>query len=1064
MICGGLPYAAVCREQKCRNKMMCRLCLFESDEVLKLYADSGEMIENDISKVVAKHLQIEICFDDEISNVICLKCWGYLSVFHKFWLSIEDKQRTLNSQLEYMENKEDVVTEDIIVAEEPDLNLENVVIELCSAAELDCYVEEDTVASETHLIAREVDDSITDQDSLITEYLFEEIDITSKESETQKGTNAVEQNHQTKQLTQKVTNETYAENKTTKRGRPRKHHNKNEEDKHSSKHSETFKCTLCSKTWVYLESYVKHMKSAHSANQNLPYKCKHCSKSFSKQSILDSHKKIRHTSINPTCKLCNKTLANNTILRQHIKSVHHNIFESVCEICGKLLKNPTNLQYHMDYIHNTEPHPQVQCTICKKWLKSKFTLRKHMKHHRDEASGGIFKCTQCNVEKSTKKALKSHIRYHHSNVPVFPCTWCGKEFKSPTSLKEHEATHTGAYLYTCSFCPKSFRAHSSMHQHKMRYHKKEFLAKNAQPNEYTKSILNQACKVDVSKLCLIESDEIIKIYTDAGEMVEQNIFKVVAKHFQIEIGYDDKVSNTVCSKCWSYLQEFHRFWLSIDEKQRSLNSHLECLHIKRDIDEVEEQEPSLSLEKAAQELSAMPELFAKAADICETEFVATKTEEEDESTFDQDSMMMMMMEPLNEEIDILSKDAETENIIPVVKQRRKNAKRNQIATTETDVGKKIVKRGRPRITTNITKKENKHINNVTKEQKKDISGPRTARKPQNQEQKRKSILAADKFLAENTELNCCICKVELKDFKELKTHFRQQHQCTGYVFCCDLRFTKRTLYVDHIQLHKNPDFFKCSICNKQLISRKNYMNHMDSQHPAEENLQYECQHCSKKFSKQYILDSHIRLRHAPKDQVCKLCSKAFANVWILRQHEKAVHRNEFDSVCEICGKLLRNPANLQYHMDNIHNTEPRPEVQCTICQKWLKSERTLNKHMMQHRDEESGAVFKCPQCNVEKSTRHSLSSHIRYHHSNRVFPCTMCGKEFKTPIAMKEHEATHTGVDLYTCPFCPKTFRSHANMHKHKIHSHSDEFVRKYAQPNEYTQSILNQAQNAEVS
>lgn len=150
-------------------------------------------------------------------------------------------------------------------------------------------------------------------------------------------------------------------------------------------------------------------------------------------------------------------------------------------------------------------------------------------------------------------------------------------------------------------------------------------------------------------------------------------------------------------------------------------------------------------------------------------------------------------------------------------------------------------------------------------------------------------------------------------------------------------------------------------------------------------------------------------------------------------------------------------------MDNIHNTEPRPEVECTICHKWLKSDRSLRKHMISHRDEASGTVFKCPQCDVEKKSRHSLASHIRYHHSNRIFACTMCTKEFKTPIALKEHEATHTGVDLYTCPFCPKTFRSHANMHKHKLHSHSDEWVRKYAQPNEFTQSVLNQTRSTET-
>ncbi|XP_011191390.1 transcription factor grauzone [Zeugodacus cucurbitae] len=558
----------------------------------------------------------------------------------------------------------------------------------------------------------------------------------------------------------------------------------------------------------------------------------------------------------------------------------------------------------------------------------------------------------------------------------------------------------------------------------------------------------------ICRLCLIESNQILKIYNETGKMIDNDILKIVTKHFQIEIRYDDAVSNIICLVCWDYISQFHKYWLSIEEKQKTLNDQLYCTQIKCDIDDMEPddlacQEQISTPEKVESGLCE-PEIDIENAGKfgVETEFVATKMEEEeDDVTEDRD-----VLAPITDSIDILSRETnvEPEGVQSNVKQKRKYTKRNKkLEKTTLEKGKS--KRGRPRLKIGNTKASAK----TTKE--------KTLESSKNYAEKLKAIQEADKFLAENTQLNCCICMEELKDFKELKTHFRQKHQCTGYVMCCDLRFNKRTLYVDHIQFHKNPDFFKCSICNKQLISRKNYINHMHSLHPAEENLQFTCKHCPKKFSKQYILDSHIKMRHMPKDHICKLCNKAFASIWILQQHEKAVHRNEFKSVCEICGKLLRNAANLQYHMDNIHRTEPRPEVECTLCHKWLKSDRSLRKHMISHRDEASGAVFKCPQCDVEKKSRHSLSSHIRYHHSNRIFSCTMCTKEFKTPIAVKEHEATHTGVDLYTCPFCPKTFRSHANMHKHKLHSHSDEWVRKYAQPNEFTQSVLNQTRNTET-
>ncbi|XP_012156951.1 transcription factor grauzone [Ceratitis capitata] len=578
----------------------------------------------------------------------------------------------------------------------------------------------------------------------------------------------------------------------------------------------------------------------------------------------------------------------------------------------------------------------------------------------------------------------------------------------------------------------------------------------------------------ICRLCLIESNDVLKIYTDEGEMAERDILKIVARHFQIEIRYDDAVSNMICLKCWGSISDFHKYWLSIEEKQKTLNSHLEYTQIKRDIDEVETEvsnfeinflnQNKLDVELGDPEIAAGDfgnnclnqnkvdeELCEQEIDMnigsavindVETVFIAAKIEQNDEeSEIDNDVFASSL-----DDIDNLSK--ETAEAEETIRQKRKYTKRSKISEKSSSETQKR-KRGRPRLS-------------EAPKKKKDIKENKTSYRKSYQETL-KSIEESDKFLADNTQLSCSICGEHLKDFRELKTHFRQKHQCIGYTVCCDLRFYKRTLYVDHIKLHKDPDYFKCSICNKQLISRKNFANHMHSLHPAEENLLFECTQCSKKFSKQYILDSHIKIRHSAKDQICKLCDKAFSSVSILRQHQKNVHLNEFESVCDICGKRLRNPANLQYHMDNIHNTEPRPEVECTLCHKWLKSERSLRKHMISHRDVESGTIFKCSQCGVEKKSRHSLSSHIRYHHSNRIFPCTVCTKEFKTPIALKEHEATHTGVDLYTCPFCPKTFRSHANMHKHKLHSHSDEWVRKYAQPNEYTQSLLNKSRNTET-
>uniref|UniRef100_A0A0K8TWT9 Transcription factor grauzone n=1 Tax=Bactrocera latifrons TaxID=174628 RepID=A0A0K8TWT9_BACLA len=276
----------------------------------------------------------------------------------------------------------------------------------------------------------------------------------------------------------------------------------------------------------------------------------------------------------------------------------------------------------------------------------------------------------------------------------------------------------------------------------------------------------------ICRLCLIESNEILKIYNETGEMIDNDILKVVAKHFQIEIRYNDAVSNIICLVCWDYLSKFHKYWLSIEEKQKILNNQLHFTEIKRDIEDVEiegfaYEEKNSTNEKIETGLCE-PEidLLIRNADTfgVETEFVAAKTEEEGEASVDCD-----VFATTTNSLVILSRENEIEDIASNSQQKRKYTKRNKTTS--------------------------KASSSATKEIK--------IESPQN-----KAIREADKFLAENTQLNCCICTEQLKDFKELKTHFRQKHQCAGYMICCNLRFNKRSLYADHIQLHKNPDFFK----------------------------------------------------------------------------------------------------------------------------------------------------------------------------------------------------------------------------------------------------------------
>ncbi|XP_036342368.1 transcription factor grauzone-like [Rhagoletis pomonella] len=546
----------------------------------------------------------------------------------------------------------------------------------------------------------------------------------------------------------------------------------------------------------------------------------------------------------------------------------------------------------------------------------------------------------------------------------------------------------------------------------------------------------------ICRLCLEESHNSFEIFSMSGET---EIAKTIAKYFHIEVQPDDIISNKICEKCWQHLFDFHRFWLSIDEKQKTLQTHLVCIEIKPDIDAIETEDfpgPNLNspIDSKSNELREPeidmtvlhPAVFADGL-----EFEATDMKD-DEISVDRDSLFSPV--PSSDEDVPLTELMTSEN--KACKSTKRKPKKTKLKNE-----KGVVK----------TKHSSKRIK--AKKEMRDLEGLKSKAK-EKQERKLDTqalIRELDVFIAENTQLSCCLCSVPLKDFNELKKHFRLEHNCVGYVPCCNNRYRKRTLYVDHLKLHKDPDFFKCTLCNKQLASRNNYQNHMDTKHPDAEKLLYSCKLCPRKFVKQYILDYHIKSSHTTeRNYICKTCNKGFTHSAVLRQHEKAVHLNTYDSVCEVCGKCLKTQQNLITHMEAMHSTVPRPEEQCKICLKWLKNARCLRKHMIAHRDQASGQEFKCPQCGMEKATRHALSAHIRYYHTDKVFTCAMCNKEFRNPRALREHETMHTGTHLYTCSFCPKTFRSHGNMHKHKVNNHSNVYVPHRSQPNEVTKTLLN--------
>lgn len=547
----------------------------------------------------------------------------------------------------------------------------------------------------------------------------------------------------------------------------------------------------------------------------------------------------------------------------------------------------------------------------------------------------------------------------------------------------------------------------------------------------------------VCRLCLTD-DTIQSIFIFGEEKIQ----KYIAKFLQLELSPEDQISKVICCPCWQQLDSFQKFCYQIEEAQKSLrklNNDLSKSQIKKinsdpTVNEAEEIafesfNPEISLNLLKEESL---DRFDDQSDIDETLFclnedsvkVELKNEEPTVATnrsvetpvttsTARVTRRSALQSPTKKECpEISSIKTKHEVCSPLVDKEDQTEK---APTTDGTNTKR--KRGRPKKGEEVTPKKMKTEKSERSEKCSKIF--QTARE-------------FDAIIKANMQLSCDVCYVKFVDFAELKRHFRSVHKSRGYAVCCNKKLFKRGLVVDHINVHNNPEHFKCTKCDKVLADRMCLRNHDLLFHQNEESLIYQCEHCPEKFAKKYLLDHH-NVKHIRKDKsklTCPTCGNGFLTDATLQKHIQKVHSTDYDNICEICAKIVRGNAAFERHMKE-HEGIVLPRFQCTVCGLWLKTKRILVKHTEKH----DGRTYPCKVCGKQSASKSALQSHMSYVHDlARKHACTLCDKSFKKAIALKEHMTTHTGEVLYTCPHCPTTFNSRANMHSHRKKKHREEW------------------------
>lgn len=75
----------------------------------------------------------------------------------------------------------------------------------------------------------------------------------------------------------------------------------------------------------------------------------------------------------------------------------------------------------------------------------------------------LFKCLTCGKDFKQKSTLLQHERIHTDSRP-YGCPECGKRFRQQSHLTQHLRIHANEKPFSCSYCPRSFRQRAILNQ------------------------------------------------------------------------------------------------------------------------------------------------------------------------------------------------------------------------------------------------------------------------------------------------------------------------------------------------------------------------------------------------------------------------------------------------------------------------------------------------------------------------------------------------------------------------------------------------------------------------
>ncbi|GBO43703.1 Zinc finger protein 782, partial [Araneus ventricosus] len=180
--------------------------------------------------------------------------------------------------------------------------------------------------------------------------------------------------------------------------------------------------------------------------------------------------------------------------------------------------------------------------------------------------------------------------------------------------------------------------------------------------------------------------------------------------------------------------------------------------------------------------------------------------------------------------------------------------------------------------------------------------------------------------------------------------------------------------------------------------------------PPTSKLVFECEKCTRKFTKDFLLNAHMQDHDKRNPYKCNQCPMEFQYECRLRRHYE-VHTEEKPFKCIYCDYASKRKENLKRHIGYLHKSQlssqqipSKKKFKCVQCSRKFIKESVFNAHVLNNICDPNR--FTCDQCSSKFRSESSLKYHYRFHMGEKPFKCDQCAYASTSKGNLKMHQNT----------------------------------------------------------